>query len=172
VLAGLSLATAATGVTGGWLLVSRDTPAPAPAATTAGSTGGSGTGTVGSTAKAPGEKDKDDKGVFTISGSVNQLVPGVTQPMTLTITNPNSWDIRVLTIDTAVGSPGVAHCPSSVLTVSPYTHVGGGVIAPRKGSTTMSVAVQLVDSSTINTNGCAGATFPLRFSGTAEKANQ
>ena len=172
-LAGLSFVTAASGVSGGWLLVSRsDTPAATAAAAAGGRTGGTGTGTVGPAAKTPGEKDKDDKGVFTISGSIGGLVPGVTQPMSLTLTNPNSWDIRVLTVDTAVGSPGVARCPSSALSVSPYVHAGGGVIVPRKGSTTLSVAVLLEDSTSVDLNGCPGASFPLAFSGTAEKANQ
>ena len=152
---------------GGWVLVNRDEPTRASAA---GNSGGTGSGRV---VPADKEKDKDDKGIFAIAGSVGELVPGVTQLMTISINNPNSWPIQVRTIDTVVGSPQVANCPANLLSVAPYRYTSGpGVTAPGKGTTTMTVPVLLADSTTTDQNGCPGATFPLTFKGTAEKVQK
>lgn len=139
-----------------------------------------GTGTVGSaaapsapstTAKAKPES-KDDKGVFGISGSVTELVPGTTRPLVVTITNPNGYAIDVLSVTTTVGSPG-GGCPAGSLVVPPYAYSSGpAVSAPGKGSTTLTLSAQYVDSLTADQSGCRGATFPLTFTGTAEKATK
>jgi hypothetical protein len=142
-------------------------------ATASSSSASAGNGTVqAANGNANSDKSKDDKGVFSISGSVSQLVPGVTAQMAITIGNPNGWPIHVLTIDTAVGSPNTANCPAASLNVAGYSYTSGpGITAPGKGTTTMTLPVRLVDSTTMNQNGCPRATFPLTFSGTAEKAN-
>jgi hypothetical protein len=116
-------------------------------------------------------KPANDKGVFTIAGTVAQLVPGVPKPMVVTVTNPNSWDIQVLTISATAGSTGKANCPASALSVAPYSYSSGpGVLAPGKGSTTLTLSVLLADSAVTNTTDCPGTSFPLTFDGTAEKA--
>lgn len=133
----------------------------------------SGTGTVTtSTSKTPGAKDKpkEDKGVFTITGSLTQLTPGGSQPLTVTIANPNGYDIDVTSIAAIVGAPNTG-CPATALVVPTYTWTSGpAVTAPGKGSTTLTLTARYVDSLTSDTSACAGVTFPLTFTGTAEKA--
>lgn len=142
-------------------------------ATPAATNPSAGTGTVGTKPGAPAkEKDKEDKGVFTISGSATQLTPGTSKPITITITNPNGYAIDVTSISTAVGAPN-AGCPASALSVAPFVWTSGpAVTAPGKGSTTMTLTAHYVDSVTVNTSACNGVTFPLTFTGTAEKATK
>lgn len=114
---------------------------------------------------------KEDKHEFSLAGAVSGLVPGVAKPMTVTVTNPNSWTMQVMSVTATVGSTGEANCPASALQVTPYTYTGGqGVVAPGKGSTTVTLSVVLADSLTVDTSGCPEATFPLTFAGTGEKA--
>jgi hypothetical protein len=149
---------------------------------TASSSGANGTGTVTGSAPdqsapsaSPGAaaKDKppkDDKGVFAISGSVAGLVPGVAKPMTVTVDNPNGYSIQVMSISATAGPTGNAKCPAGALSVAPYAYSSGpGVIAPGKGTTTLTLSVVLADSLTADTSGCPGTTIPLSFTGTAEK---
>jgi hypothetical protein len=144
-----------------------------------------GTGTVvgGPSAQPTPSPDKGDngssnngggpKGEFYISGSVTGLTPGNATVLPLTITNPNPWPIQVLTIDTGVGTPTGSPCPGSSLAVGQYTFTNGTKItAAAKSTVQMTVPVTLTDSPTENQTGCLGATFPLTFTGTAEKADK
>lgn len=137
----------------------------------------SGNGTVvgagPSASPSPGKPgNAGPSGVFSISGSVDQLVPGHPATLPLTITNPNPWPIQVLTIDASVGAPDGSPCPASTLSVGTYTYQAGApkVSAPARGTTTMSIQVQLADSLTVDQSGCPGSTFPLTFTGTATMA--
>jgi hypothetical protein len=128
-------------------------------------------GSSGASGKAaPDKPAKDDKGVFAISGSVAGLVPGVAKPMVVTVTNPNGYSIQVMSISATAGSTGDAQCPAAALSVAPYEYSSGpGVVAPSKSTTTLTLSVLLADSLTVDTSGCPGTTFPLSFTGTAEK---
>lgn len=164
----LLLLTGVVGVAVPTLLIRGSQPV-TPAAT--GPSNGTGTVNTTKTPDAAKEKEKDDKGVFTISGSVTQLVPGGSKPLTVTISNPNGYAIDVMTIAATVAAPNPG-CPASALSVAPYTYTGGTkVTAPGKGSTTMTLTAQYVDSTSVNTSACNGATFPLTFTGTADKAS-
>lgn len=156
------------------VLVVRSAGPASPAATTGQSQG---TGTVtqppaetGSKAKPPAN---DDKHVFGIAGSVTGLVPGTTTPLVVTITNPNGYAIDLESVTTSVGSPG-GGCPTGSLVVAPYTRSPSGpaVTAPGKGTTTLTLQAHYVDSLTADQSGCRGATFPLTFTGTAEKSSK
>jgi len=169
ITAPLLLLTGVVGVAVPTLLVRSENAAPAASRPSTGTA--TGTGTVNS-AKAPGAspKPKEDKGVFTIAGSVTALTPGSSKPLTVTITNPNGYAIDVTSITTSVGAPNPS-CPGVTLTVAPYTWTSGpAVTAPGKGSTTMNLTATYVDSLTTDTSACKAVTFPLSFTGTAEKA--
>ena len=106
------------------------------------------------------------EGRFSISGHVADLVPGVPATLPLTITNPNPWPIRVLSVDVSVGTPSSGACPASTLRVAPFS---GAALASPRGTVSIEVPVELVDSRTHDQSGCPRATFPLSFTGTAER---
>lgn len=109
---------------------------------------------------------------FGISGSVNNLAPGVTSTLSLTASNPYSVAITLTSVSVAV--PTVpASCPISNLTLnasaftgSPPTVTLSGLsqsIAAH-GSTTVSLPMLLARTAP---NGCQVVTFPFSYSGTA-----
>jgi hypothetical protein len=135
-----------------------------------------GTGTVGakpSASPAPGEAN-GPKGEFFIAGTVAGLVPGSSGSVALTITNPNPWPIQVLTLNTGVGTPNGSPCRPTDLVVSDYTYSAGSPVVKAQARSTvqMSLPVTLVDSLTADQSGCRASTFPLTFTGTAEKVNK
>jgi len=105
-------------------------------------------------------------GYFSISGHVAGLVPGAATTLPLRITNPNPWPIRVLSVDVSVGTPSSGSCPASTLRVAPFR---GATLTPAGGTVSIEVPVELVDSAVLDQSGCPRATFPLSFSGTAER---
>lgn len=158
----LLFAGAATAVT----VVSRDERGARP--TTDG--GSTGTGTV------VGGNDPEDgagdpaapSGVFHIAGRVTGLRPGAAATLPITVANPNPYPIEVLTLDTGVVTPADAACPAGSLRIGRYVAgEGPAVTAPARGTVRVEVPVELTDSATQDQSGCAGATFPLTFTGTA-----
>lgn len=111
------------------------------------------------------------QGVFLISGGVDGLVPGTAKTMPLTVTNPNSYAIQVLTVDTGVAVPTATSCPSGSLAVGDYTFDDGDAVltAPPGGTVRVDVPVELRDSLTQDQTGCRAATFALTFEGTARE---
>ena len=131
----------------------------------------SGTGTVIGATPTPGVTPTAAAGVFFISGSVDGLVPGAQRTLALTVTNPNAFPIRVLTVDTGVAVPASASCPAGSVEVGDYELADGGteLTAPANGTVRVDVSVSMVDSLTENQTGCRGVPFALTFEGTAEQ---
>ena len=100
---------------------------------------------------------------FVVSGHVENLRPGGSRPMVLTVQNPNSVAIRVtsVTITAGAAAPG---CPASSLTLPRWT---GSLQVPKNGTASLTVNVALKASTT---DACQGAQWPLTYGGTAEKA--
>ena len=134
-----------------------------PAASTGGSGSGSGTGS-GSTGGAD----------FTISGGVKGLEPGLTLPVTLTLTNPNSTKIYVthLTISMAADST-----PSGCYRDTNFTITQSGatstdpIAVPAKGTVTLTSAPYAPQITFLNLptnqNVCKNASLALSYSGSA-----
>jgi hypothetical protein len=100
---------------------------------------------------------------FVVSGHVEDLRPGGTRPMVLTVRNPNSVAIRVTSVTMAAGAaaPG---CPASSLTLPQWT---GSLRVPKRGTASLTVDVHLKPGAP---NVCQGARWPLTYGGTAVKA--
>lgn len=133
-----------------------------------------GTGTVvGGATPTPGggSAAPQPAGRFSISGSVDGLLPGRPATLPLTVTNPNPWPIQVLTLDAGVTAPPGSTCPVGTLAVGAYDHGDGdpAVTVPARGSVVVDVRVVFADSLTDDQTGCRGATLPLVLSGTAER---
>lgn len=107
--------------------------------------------------QANGHKD------FVVSGQVENLRPGGTQPMVLTVRNPNSVGIRVTSLTVSAVSASTT-CQASYLTLPQWT---GSLVVPKKGSSTLTVQVSLKPAAP---NACQGARWPLSYGGTAVKA--
>ena len=167
--AGTLLLLLAVGVVAGtaYALISRRAPV-APVA----STGEQGQGTV-LTAPGPGNAPGGapatpgkPAGVFHLSGRVAGLVPGAASTLTVTVTNPNPYPIRLLTVDTGVTEP--AGCPAGSLRVGRYdAATAPAVPVAAHGTAHVKLPVSFADSPTQDQSACAGATFPLAFTGTA-----
>ena len=131
----------------------------------------SGTGTVIGGTPSPGPSGRPEApgraGVFSISGRVDGLVPGRPATLPLTVTNPNPWPIEIRTLDIGV-EPAGNGCPASLLEVGRYAFTGGqSFAAPARGTVVVPVPVRLADSPAHDQSACA--TFPLTFTGTAER---
>jgi len=123
---------------------------------------------------------------FTITGDAPGLfAPGApAQPLDLSVTNPNSFDMKLLSVTVTVTS-NTATCPSSSLQLAPSPYVSGTTftfpnpLTLTKSSTrTLSQlgttvsqrpALQMPDTGT-NQDSCKNATFTLTYTGTASKA--
>jgi len=144
-------------------------PSPAPASAAVPGTGGS-SSSGGSTVPVAQQES------FAITGAAEgPLYPGAaSRRIPLTLTNPNPVTIYVTGL--AVGATSeAAFCPvdeNVLLTqsdASPLTPVvvaaGGSVTLPAQGIT--APTIQLIDLQAVNQDACKGATFVLRYSGSA-----
>jgi len=109
--------------------------------------------------KPPANGHKD----FVMSGEVQNLRPGGSRPMVITVRNPNSVAIRVTSVTVAAGTAGPS-CPASALTLPRWT---GGLVVPKRGTATLTVNVGL--KPTVS-DACQGARWPLTFAGAAVKS--
>ena len=100
---------------------------------------------------------------FVVSGQVEDLRPGGSQPMVLTMRNPNSVDIRVTDLTVTAGAAGIG-CAASSLSLPHWT---GSLRVPKRGTASLTVNVALRPSAA---NACQGARWPLSYGGTAVKA--
>lgn len=99
---------------------------------------------------------------FQISGSVEGLYPGASQPLNLTLANSNPSPIRVTSVSITVHNASQA-CLGSNLEFSGFTET---VVPPRSTAIT-TVLAHLKSSSAGN---CQGMTWSLSYQGTAEQA--
>ena len=133
----------------------------------AASAGGSGTGSGAGSGSASSAD-------FTISGSVGGLEPGLTLPVRLTLTNPNSTKIYVtrLTISMSADSTpsGCSRDENFSITQSNASS-GSPIVVPAKGKVTLTSApsapqITFLNLSTLQ-DVCKGKSFALTFSGIA-----
>ena len=116
-------------------------------------------------AKASGQGNGQANGHedFVVSGQVEDLRPGGSRPMVLTVRNPNSVGIRVTSLTMRAGNASTA-CQTSSLTLPQWT---GSLVVPKNGTGTLTVQVSLKPSAP---DACQGAQWPLTYGGTAVKA--
>jgi hypothetical protein len=100
---------------------------------------------------------------FVVSGQVEDLRPGATRPMVLTVQNPNSVDIRVTSL-TVTAAAAAAGCPGSSLNLPQWT---GSLVVAKRGTASLTVDVGLEPTAA---DACQGATWQLTYGGTAVKA--
>ncbi len=99
----------------------------------------------------------------TVAGSAvtsGLLVPGTSGTAVVTITNPNSYTVKVLTIapnGAATATGGTGTCTTTGVA---FVAQQPGVTLPARGSTTLTLA-GAVTMSTASETGCQGATFTV-----------
>jgi hypothetical protein len=117
-------------------------------------------------------------GTFQISGDVTALAPGVSQAVNLTIKNPFNFPIQVTDVSIMVNDvTNNAHCSGSTnLRVAQALLVA--VTVPAKATRSLQQLgvdptnwprVAMLDLPT-SQDGCQGATFTLKYTGTARKS--
>jgi hypothetical protein len=114
-------------------------------------------------AGGPGNGQANGHRDFVMSGQVENLRPGGSRPMVLTVRNPNSVGIRVTSLTVRAGAASVA-CQASLLTLPQWT---GSLVVPKNGTATLTVNVALRPTAP---DACQGARWPLTYGGTAVKA--
>jgi len=135
-----------------------------PAVSAGGSTGsGSGTGTS-STSSAD----------FTISGDVSDLQLGMTSPIELTLSNPNSVAIYVtrLTVSVSANSSHAGCDSSNVEVTQSNASSTDSITIPPNGNVTLTSAprapqITFLNLPDVNQNACRNASFTLTYTGSA-----
>ena len=97
---------------------------------------------------------------FTIAGHVDNLLPGKRSRLSVKVRNPMSRTIRVRSIAGQVGPSG-RPCPFRNVLLGRFR---GSLIVPPRSTRTVSLRASLRRSAPPT---CAGATFSIRFFGTA-----
>lgn len=97
---------------------------------------------------------------FTITGTVQDLMPGVQGSLLLTAHNPNSVPISVTSLQVATSSAPAA-CPASNLTTTDFT---GTLDVPANSTATQSVPISLA---AVAPDGCQNVSFSLTYTGAA-----
>ena len=111
----------------------------------------------------PAVASSSTRSAFGIHGGTTGLYPGRSQPLELTVTNPQSFAITVTSITTAVG-PASAACPAADLQVGPF---GGSLAVPAGGRAAVAVTATLAGAAP---DACQGALFPLQYTGQGQKS--
>jgi hypothetical protein len=136
---------------------------------------GGGSGPGGAVSGSGQSSTAGDSAPFEISGDVTGLVPGVSQPIVLTLRNPNAAAIIVTSVAVEVGEdstpPG---CPSELniaLDQPSGISPASPVRVPGHGSVVLSTyplapRIGFVDRPW-NQDGCKGKSFALSYSGSA-----
>lgn len=132
-----------------------------PATSTGGSGGGSGSGSTGGAN-------------FTISGDVSGLEPGLSLPIRLTLTNPNSTRIYVtrLTVSmSAESTPSGCSRDENFKVIQSDATSASPIAVPAKGKVTLTSAPRAPQISFLNLptsqDVCKGKSFALTFTGSA-----
>ena len=102
-------------------------------------------------------------GTFQIKGQVEGLYAGTTVPLRLTVVNRNTFKLAVKTVTVTVANAS-PECVASQLTVTRY---GGRLVVPARRSKQLVLQATLAAGAP---DACTGASFPLRYRGTAVKA--
>lgn len=92
------------------------------------------------------------------------LYPGAVLPRTVRVSNPNAFDITVTSITTTIGTPQSAGCPSTAVSVDPFTTA---FKVPDKKSVDVTLAARM---SATATNACKNTTFPVTYTAKAVKS--
>ena len=98
---------------------------------------------------------------FAMAGEVGGLYPGIETTMPVTVTNPESFPIELISVATQADDSGPA-CPGSLLS---FGDLGPAVSIAAGATATLPITVRL-DRAT--PDACQGATWLLVFSGTAQ----
>jgi hypothetical protein len=99
---------------------------------------------------------------FRIAGRITGLFPGKRALLTLTVTNPDGFAIKVTSIQTTVTSPS-AHCAGANVIVSHFT---GNAVVSARSSRKLAVQVTMRRGTP---NACQGRVFPFHYRGVAKK---
>ncbi|MGM1062722.1 hypothetical protein [Saccharothrix sp. Mg75] len=116
-----------------------------------------------------GVADLEPFGIDDVSGAPVELTPGSEGARLVRLSNPNSVDIVVLTLQALPGQPlDAAHnrvpdCPSGVLTVVP---MGEPVTIPPAGEVEVEMVVQISHDVPV---ACQDLVFPLTYTGRAAR---
>jgi len=103
---------------------------------------------------------------FSIGGNISGLFPGAHLNLPVLVTNQNSQDIKVMQIQITVTGTDKADCSTGTTNLQPTNYTGPGFVVARNSTVTVLMPITMPGSVA---NACQGATFQLRYSGSAVK---
>lgn len=112
---------------------------------------------------------------FSIAGQAGGLAPGVSTPIRLTLTNPNSMPISVTILTVAVApdsTPAGCSSATNIRLTQASVSEANPIVVPARGRVTLSTAprapqITLLNLPNVNQDVCKNKTFALTFSGSA-----
>ncbi len=123
-----------------------------------------------------GDDEAETGGVsFSITGGADNLRPGVSTPIRLTITNPNGVPIYVTTLTVKIAAdstPAGCASASNVRLTQSNASTANPITIPARGSVTLTVAprapqITLLNLPGVNQDACKNKSFGLTYSGSA-----
>lgn len=97
--------------------------------------------------------------------AITGLVPGQSQDTTITLTNPNDFAVqypaKTIAVSSVSGPTGCAD--NTVALLSGSANWAGGVLEAN-GTDTVTVTVEMEDSTSVNQNACNDAEFEITYS--------
>ena len=130
-------------------------------------------GSAGGWSSTQGAVPVYPSGTFYVSGSLNNLVDGVTNAaIPMTITNPNPFSIQVLGVQATIAAVPAGCVPpagkTSWLSVANFSSPPSSPITlgpSSRTSTALSLPAQFIDSKTDNQSNCIGKSYTMGYTG-------
>jgi hypothetical protein len=116
-------------------------------------------------AKPGGGETSGGPAEFTVAGGITGLFPGSGRGITLQISNPYAFAIKVTSVTAKVKSSSSPACPVSSLVFDRL--VGAPVVVPARSTAGATLPVRMLPEAG---NACSGLTFTLSYSAEAVQA--
>ena len=101
--------------------------------------------------------------LFSMTGNVDGLLPGLSTTLPVTVRNEQSYDIRVTGVR-ATAADASAACAATAISIGSFA---GAIVVPARGTVTVSLPVAMDPSAP---QACEAVTFPVDYVGDAEPA--
>lgn len=125
------------------------------------------------TTKVPTASDLSAKKTLTLKAKVLQgpLIPGVTRPLKVTMSNPLNQRLKVTAVTVKPGKPPVSACKKSWVKTTSFkaSKKKKPIIVKPRGKAKLKLSVQLKNLGSVNQDACKNIRIPLKLNATARQ---